>query len=188
MTKDSAQFWLDILRSGDRQGIARMYEQFLPRIEKLVTSNSGTSDDARDIFQEAIIVIYKKVSNENLTLSASFFTYLYAVCRNLWLKKLQKRGKMMVTNDEPTEQMDVSDWESVMQEEGRYRLFRSKFNELSDNCRQLLGLFFKKTSMQEIVSIMGFGSVAYAKKRKFQCKEKLVALVKNDPGFKNLLP
>ena len=151
-------------------------------------ANNGTEEAARDIFQEAILIIFKKVKSDNLSLSASFFTYLYAVCRNLWLKRLEKKGKMRVTDSEIPELKDESDWEMVIEEEERFRLFRSKFQSLSENCQQLLSLFFKKTSMKEIVDIMGFSSVQYAKKRKFQCKEHLVALVRSDVRFKNLKP
>jgi RNA polymerase sigma factor (sigma-70 family) len=182
-----AEHWLEVLRTNDRKGIHELYEQFLPRIVKYVVANQGREEEARDIFQEAILIIFKKAKDKDFKLSAAFFTYLYAVCRNLWLKRLEKKGKMRVTDSEIPELMDESEWELVIEEEERYRLFRSKFQSLSENCQQLLSLFFKKTPMKEIAEIMGFASVQYAKKRKFQCKEHLVALVRNDERYSNLM-
>ena len=188
MTQEDSQYWLDILQSGDRRGVQQMYDRFLPAITKHITTNQGNDEDALDVFQEAILIIYKKMNNgEGLTLTASFFTYLFAICKKLWLKKLEKRKKIRVTNYETPELRDEDNWEEVIQEEERFRLFRAKFRELSENCQQLLSLFFKKTPMTEIVEIMGYASVQYAKKRKFQCKEKLVELVQNDAAYNSLI-
>ncbi|MEO1262776.1 MAG: sigma-70 family RNA polymerase sigma factor [Bacteroidota bacterium] len=186
MAKDKAQNWLKVLRSGDRRGVQQIYEQFLPGIVKLVTSNHGSREQAIDVFQEAILIIFKKSKEESFSLESSFFTYLYAISRNLWLKKLEKNKKNLVTFSHLPEPMSTDDFDTLILEEERYRLFRSKFRQLSDNCQQLLSLFFKKTPMVDIVRIMGFGSVQYAKKRKFQCKEKLVKLVKDDIEYNNL--
>ena len=74
-----------------------------------------------------------------------------------------------------------------MEEEERYRLYRAKFRELSENCRRVMSLYFQKVPMEEIAQLMGFASVNYAKKRKYQCKEKLVSLVRADESFSQLL-
>jgi RNA polymerase sigma factor (sigma-70 family) len=187
MTKDNQYSWLEILRTGDIAGIKALYAKFQPGIVKWVVNNRGDEEEAKDVFQEAVLVVYKKLNNEGLELhTATFSTYLFAISKKIWLKKLEKQGKSMVTFDAPPELIDDSDWDAVLQEEERYRLFRKKFNSLTDNCRQLLSLFFAKTPMKEIIAIMGFGSVEYAKKRKFQCKEHLVALVRSDAGFDDL--
>lgn len=187
MEKKDKQNWLAILSSSNSVGISLLYQEFLPSIVNLVTTNNGTDEEAMDVFQEAIIVVYKKSKEDDFVLSSSFFTYLYAVSKNIWLKRLTKKGKPTVTFSELPELMDEDDFNNTILEEERYRLFRSKFRNLSDNCRQLLSLFFKKTPMKEIVDLMGFGSVQYAKKRKFQCKQNLVKLVKSDPNFKDLV-
>lgn len=187
MEKKEKQNWLAILGSGNSAGIRLLYQEFLPSIVSLVTSNSGTEEEAMDVFQEAILVVYKKSKESGFELSSSFFTYLYAVSKNIWLKRLTKKGKPTVTFSELPELMDVDDFNNIILEEERYRLFRSKFRNLSSNCQKLLSLFFNKTPMKEIVELMGFGSVQYAKKRKFQCKENLVKLVKDDPNFKDLM-
>ena len=186
MAKENAQYWLEILKKGNSQSVQQIYQQFLPGIVKLVTNNNGSHDQAVDVFQEAILIIFKKSKENGFRLESSFFTYLYAISRNLWLKKLEKNKRMKVTFSNLPEPISTDEFNIIMLEEERYRLFRSKFSLLSEKCQQLLTLFFKKTPMTEIVEIMGFGSVQYAKKRKFQCKEKLVKLVKEDVEFKNL--
>ena len=62
-------------------------------IQHFVTNNNGSFDDARDIFQEAMIALYEKVQLEHFTLSCQIKTYLFSICKNLWLKRLQQMGK-----------------------------------------------------------------------------------------------
>ena len=186
MTKQLDQHYFDASLKGDKQGIKEIYRVFLPKITQFVKKNNGTEEDAKDIFQEAIIVLFKKIREGNFQLTSAFYTYLYGICRNLWLQKLQKNYKKTVTFSNDREFKDETDFELIMQSEERYQLFRSKFRELSDNCSKILQLFFQRVPMKEIVSRMGFSSLSYAKKRKFECKEKLVALIQNDPKFKTL--
>lgn len=187
MTKTLDQTYFEAIKKGDKQGIKEIYSTYLPRITSFILKNNGTEDDAKDIFQEAIIVFFKKIKTGNFTLTASFYTYLYGICRNLWFQKLQKNHKKTVTFSTEWEFKDDTDVEQIIQTEERHKLFRAKFRELSENCQKLLQLFFQRTPMKEIVKIMGYGSLSYAKKRKFECKEKLVALVQNAPQFKDLL-
>ena len=66
------------------------------------------------------------------------------------------------------------------------QLYRRQFQRLGADCQRILNLFFDKVSMSDIAQKMGFSSVSYAKKRKFQCKQKLVKLIKEDPLFQEL--
>ena len=68
------------------------------------------------------------------------------------------------------------------------KIFWDAFEQLGQDCQKLMRLFFDKVRMEKIAELMGFGSVSYAKKRKFQCKERLVNLVKEDLRFQELKP
>ena len=68
-----------------------IYKNFYYKINFFIKKNSGDDDDANDIFQEAIIIIYRKLKENKLVLDCSFDTYLYSICRFLWLKQLDKR-------------------------------------------------------------------------------------------------
>src|ERR1700741_4892628 len=56
----------------------------------MIINNNGTSDDAKDIFQEAMIVLYEKARSGTFELSCQIKTYVYSVSRRLWLKRLQQ--------------------------------------------------------------------------------------------------
>jgi DNA-directed RNA polymerase specialized sigma24 family protein len=58
-------------------------------ILQLVINNNGDEDEAKDIYQEAIIVLYNKVKRGDFELSSKLKTYIYSICRRLWLKRLK---------------------------------------------------------------------------------------------------
>lgn len=171
----------------DRAVMTEIYERFLGKIIAFVEQNSGSEADARDLFQEALIAIFSKARKGELELSSSFYTYLYAVCRNLWLKKLRKNKGKEVTLDPELVSSDERASELDLDEQDRMRLYRAKFSLLGEDCRKLLQLFFEGISMSEIAAKLGFASEGYAKKRKFQCKQKLVTAIQSDPLYKELI-
>ena len=57
---------------------------------------------------------------------------------------------------------------------------------MGEDCQKLLELFFQKKSMDDIAVEMGYASEGYARRRKSQCKDRLVELVKNDAVFREL--
>ena len=89
MTTDSnEQALLKRLAANDRKAIETIYREHYSMVQTLVINNSGTSDEARDIFQDAVIVLYEKAKSGSFELHARLKTYIYEVCRRLWLKRL----------------------------------------------------------------------------------------------------
>ena len=60
------------IRSRDSSIIKYVYKEYYPIIKFLITTNSGSDSDAEDIFQDALIILYKKILEENLVLTSSF--------------------------------------------------------------------------------------------------------------------
>src|SRR6476646_9526815 len=81
------------VRSGDDRALERLYRQHYPMVAQLVRTNSGSDDEAKDIYQEAIIVFYEKARQPEFVLTCQVKTYLYAVARRLWLKRLAERNR-----------------------------------------------------------------------------------------------
>jgi len=189
MTFYSDESIIDGLKSRDNGIIRYIYKEYYPTIKFLITTNSGTETDAEDVFQDALVVLYRKIAKENLILTSSFKTFLYSICRNLWLQRLDRR----VFSNEFLEMEDLSELQESMhleqpeEEQEKYRLFQQHFLQLSQDCQKVLRLFMGKTSLKEIAEIMGFKTEKYAKTRKFMCKEKLKNSIINDPFFKKYL-
>lgn len=180
---------LDGLKKRDSGIIRYVYKEYYPTIKFLITTNSGTETDAEDVFQDALVVLFKKIAREDLILTSSFKTFLYSICRNLWLQRLDRR----VFSNEFLEMEDLSELQENLyldqpeEEHDKYKLFQQHFLRLSEDCQKILQLFLGKTSLKEIAEIMGFKTEKYAKTRKFMCKEKLKNSIINDPNFKKYL-
>jgi RNA polymerase sigma factor (sigma-70 family) len=180
---------IDGLKKRDSGIIRYIYKEYYPTIKFLITTNSGTETDAEDVFQDALVVLFKKIAREDLILTSSFKTFLYSICRNLWLQRLDRRvfSNEFLEIEDLSELQDNLYLEQPEEEHEKYRLFQQHFLKLGEDCQKILHLFLSKTSLKEIAEIMGFKTEKYAKTRKFMCKEKLKNSIINDPNFKKYL-
>ena len=84
---------LEGLAQNDRLAIETLYQQHYSMVQSLIINNQGTADDARDIFQEAMIVLYEKARSGSFELNCQLKTYVYSVSRRLWLKSASAMQK-----------------------------------------------------------------------------------------------
>ena len=169
--------------------IKYMYQEIFPMIRYLVVKNSGNDEDAEDIFQDGLIVVFKKIRDRELDLTSSFRTYIYSVCRNLWLQKLNKRKQYTREFSDVETYIDLTDGMDQYQDEEaeKYRLYQQHFFTMGEDCQKVLLLFMKKQSLKEIALEMGYKTEKYAKTRKYLCKEELKKRIINDPKCQKFL-
>jgi RNA polymerase sigma factor (sigma-70 family) len=164
-----------------------VYDNYFYQIKVFITQNNGTDEDAQDVYQDAIIIIYQKLQKEKFSIYCSFSTYLYSVCRLLWLKQLEHRKlrKLYLEESEKFIEIDES-YIRFYEINEKYKLYQDHFKRLSYNCQKIMELFLAGIPLKEISHIMGFKGDQYVKKRKHICKEKLVESIKKDPRFESL--
>ncbi len=170
---------LEGLRKGDNSVISEIYKTCYPSVSHLITGNKGTEDEAKDIFQEAVMVLYDKVTHENFELSSKLSTFLYAVCRRLWLKQLNKRENSMGTSDsDGLEIADVeSDIQSHIEKENDFYKMDSAMSQLGEPCQTILKDFYiRNKSMNEICEKFGYTNTDNAKTQKYKCLQRLKKL------------
>lgn len=185
-----AQILKGILRH-DNLILQYVYKQYYYKINYFVKKNHGNEEDASDIFQEAIIVIYRKLKESDLIFEKSSFAgYLFSVCRFLWLKQLEKRRiEKEKLNESLPFQEDLYDenLSEIVEKNERYGLYQKHFATLSTDCQKLMQLFFERVPLKEIAKVMGYKGEKYAKTRKYKCKEILIRRIKQDTEFKKIL-
>jgi RNA polymerase sigma factor (sigma-70 family) len=158
---------IEFLRNNKYQKAVNGLYDVLSAVKKYILSNNGTSDDAKDIFQDALVVLYKNVQSESFTLTVPLKTYLLAIVKNLWLQELRRRNKMPVASV----QADIPD--IIFNEDINFAIAQAAFNLLGEKCRQLLIMFyFKKKSYKELASFLAFGDERTAKNQKYRCLQK----------------
>ncbi|MFK7922446.1 MAG: RNA polymerase sigma factor [Bacteroidia bacterium] len=187
--KHTDQYYLDGIQKGQQDVLNAVYSRHFALIQRYIENNDGTREDGRDIFQDALVLIYQRLNspNKGFVLTSTFGTYLFSVCKYLWMNQLRKKGRKVLSIEN---QVDIaSDWDidSSQAINERNKLFQEKLKELGEDCQRLLMLFFQKTPMLQIAEVMGFKSVQYAKKRKFTCKEQLIKRIKADRRYTELL-
>ena len=173
-----------IARQKDRV-ITYVYTTCYPDIRKLILSNRGNDHDVEDIFQDGMIIMYQKITEDGLELKCSFKTYLYSVCRFLWLQELEKRSRKTASYASIEELSGENDNNS-QKEAGELKLYEKHFKELSKECQNVLNMYFQKASMEEVAVVMGYKNIQIAKDKKYRCKKSLMAKIYNNPEYKRL--
>jgi RNA polymerase sigma factor (sigma-70 family) len=164
--------------NNDKDAIELVYRENYPLIQHFVISNNGSEDDARDIFQEAMMVLYEKAKMPGFELTCQIRTYLYSVCRRLWLKKLQynRRIESQVENFDkivPVEE-DIEQHEKL---NGQYLIMRTAMGKIGEPCKSLIEAFYvHRKNMQEIAGFFGYTNADNAKNQKYKCLVRLKKL------------
>lgn len=167
------------IKNNDSKVIQIFYKSQLSKVEQYVTSNNGTPEDAKDIYQEAFIVLWKNLKDdkfqpENGTAIAG---YLYQIAKNKWLDKL--RVTKNIKRIELHSNMQLADDEYGEESEVYHQWVVKEFNNLGKTCKEVLKMFyFHKESMDHIASVFGWSS-ATARNNKYRCIQQLKEKWKN---------
>mgnify|MGYP000657497454 FL=1 len=84
------------------------------------------------------------------------------------------------------ELIDNTNIEEMITEREKYQLYIGKLKTLSTECRQVLKYYMDGKAMKKIAELMRYKSVAYARKRKMICKQRLLDRIVQDPIYKEL--
>ena len=174
----------------DEKVIRYIFNEHFNTIKRFIAHNNGTHEDAEDVFQDAVLIIYEKARDKDLNLECSFKTFIYSVSRHIWFQKLEKNRINPANIGDIENFIELSDemmYEVYDEDRERTKIFQQHFLALGQDCQKLLQLFMKKIPLSEIMKIMGYKSVKYTKTRKFLCKERLKKRIINDPRSQNFL-
>lgn len=187
MKKYSNEVIIQGILDHNREVLQHIYLENYRKIKQLVTTNNGSADEADDIFQESIMVIYNKVQKHELKLSASFGTYFYAVANILWRNELKR--KKTHTNDEREviSLLDESDIVGEYEKNERHKLVWHYFEKLTDDCKKVITLFIDGHSITEVTEMMGYSSEQHTKNRRLRCKNTLIEHIMSNPKYKELI-
>ncbi len=159
--------------SGDEKTLEYLYKKYYRMMTKMVISNSGSEQEAKDIYQDALVVFWQKAVSGNLVLTSKISTYIYSICQNLWRKELDRKKRL--TNEEK----DSIEYAQHDKQE-RAKIINKCIHQLGDTCRKILMYYyFDGLSMQDIADQLGFANTNTAKTKKYKCKKKLDELVKS---------
>jgi RNA polymerase sigma factor (sigma-70 family) len=175
------------IRENREGSISYLYKEFFTLIRSIVVKNSGNNEDAEDVFQDGLIVLFQKIRLEPFELNCSLKTFFFAVCRNIWLQRLDRKWRLHYQADFVKESANMYDPNlSGIDEEylEKTRLCQTHILALPEDCQKILMMSFAKHSLSEIAESLGFKNASYAKTRKYLCKNMLRKRILNDPEYK----
>ena len=174
------QLLLKGLAANDTKAVETIYKNNFNTIQALIINNNGTYDDARDIFQEAMITLYEKSKSQDFTLTSQISTYLYSVCKRLWLKRLQHQSKNYVhaLSESVEETVPVEeDIDLLERRNAEFSIMERALNSLGEPCKSLLEAFYiQKKDMSAITEMFGYTNADNAKNQKYKCLMRLKKL------------
>lgn len=163
------------LAHNDKKAIESLYKDNFGIIQAFILNNNGSSDDARDIFQEAMIVLYEKATSGTFELTAQLKTYLYSICRRLWLKRLQQLQRYGTPVENISEVIPVEEeLESHERRNEAFTTMEKALSHIGEPCKSLLEAYYlQKQNMQDIADQFGYTNADNAKNQKYKCLNRL---------------
>ncbi|RYY56245.1 MAG: sigma-70 family RNA polymerase sigma factor [Chitinophagaceae bacterium] len=173
--ENNEKLLLQGLARNDKKAVETIYRLNYGMVQSLIINNNGSADDAKDIFQETMIVLYEKARSGNFELNCLIKTYVYSVARRLWLKKLQQASRY--GGDIGTAEQTVpveEDVEEHKRRDSEFGMMEKAMEGLGEPCRGLLEAFYlRKQNMQEIAAAFGYTNAENAKTQKYKCLVRL---------------
>lgn len=173
---------LAALAKGERVATEQIYRQNYHIINGWLLKNGGSATDTDDLFQEAMVVLYSKSQNDEFRLTCSIGTYLFAISKHLWYKKLQRRGKEPIalmdnTGDDDENDAGIAyeeDIDAHEEREAHFNQLDEALEQIGEPCRSILKAYYHQDkSMQEIAADFGYTNTDNAKTQKYKCLTRL---------------
>jgi len=170
------------IRKNNEAALGEVYKTHYPMAVNLICSNSGTEQEAKDVYQEAVIAFYERAQQPDFALTCKIKTYLYAVCRRLWLKRLAEKKRFTVNIPE-TETFEGAEEEAndAFEKELRFKRMGESLQALGEPCRSIIEDFYIHDFSMEIISEkFGYTTADNAKNQKYKCLQRLKKLFFGD--------
>lgn len=167
--ESSEKTLLDQLRAGENQGFILLYRHCYPSIEQFVVQNSGSQDQAKDVFQETLLILLTNIRQPDFQLTSSLKTYVFAISKNLWLSQLKKSARWTGL-DVANEMSSVMAPVELTTPPTAYETVITILAKLTVHCQALLSaIFFRRKDMSDIVQDDGYASAHSAQNQKYKC-------------------
>lgn len=164
-----------------------LYKIALPKIIRFVTQNKGDEEEAKDVFQDAVVSLFNTVKLGRYDEGKDITGFLYFVSRNLWVNRIKKKNRQYSIKDTELWASGDSPLASIIKEE-KQAAIGDLMEKIGNHCKELLKYtLHDKLSMKEIAAKMGFSSESVAKTTHYRCKQKLAVLIMENKNLVYLL-
>lgn len=165
---------MEDLRGENNNAFMHLYAEYFGMVNRFVTGNGGSAQDAEDVFQDTMLVILEKLRRDDFVLTASLKTYTMAIAKNIWLKRLRTSDREVefteLHNDKFYEEIN-----EAIEEEKSYRdKLQNLLHKITEHCKGLIhDMFFNEKPIEKIRKEYGYTTIHNAQNQKHKCVEQL---------------
>lgn len=157
----------------------RLYQEAFPIVARHVSKMGGSFDEAKDIFQDALVVYYEKVQVSGVVLKFSDKAYLFGIAKYLWIKRYQENSANISLDSAELDFNEDTDLPDAAYEEVSSLKLMRLLQQAGQKCMQLLSAFYyERLDMEMLAERFGFSGARSAAVQKFKCLEKVKETVK----------
>ena len=162
------------LKGENNQAFGALYKNYFGMVSRFITNNNGTNHDAEDIFQDTMIALVAKLRQDDFILEASVKTYIMAIAKNLWFKKLRTANR----ETEFTDMHDNKFYEEISiaieYEKNYWDKLQNYIHQITEHCKGLIhDMFFKNKPIEQIQKDYGYSTKHNAQNQKHKCVEQI---------------
>lgn len=180
------------IRDGQRmdETIKAIYRSHFESLSWYVVNNSGSRQDAEDIFQEVLVNFIDLVQKDKFRGESTVKTFLFSLNRYTWLNELKRRGRALAREEkyergQEQVELDSSHW--IADREGKAAVL-NLVAELGDTCQKILLLFYyENMSMKEILDATDYENEQVVRNKKYKCLKQLEKMILEKPHLKETL-
>lgn len=152
-----------------------LYEKAFPGVAAFVKHRNGSLQDAKDVFHDALIILYEKVVTESLSPDTQPDHYVVGIAKHVWLHNFNRdKNSVSLTDTEaaitiPEDYFPKADDQKLL----------ALLERTGKRCLDMLrSIYYDKVSLDKIAAQLGYGSAHSASVQKFKCLEKIRDTVK----------
>jgi RNA polymerase sigma factor (sigma-70 family) len=143
-------------------------------VNRFVTNNNGRADDAEDVFQDTMLILLEKLRMDSFQLTASMKTYIMAIAKNIWLKKIRKNYLEIEFSDGLNNKFYEEINLAIDQEKTYFDKLQNLLHKVTEHCKGLIhDMFFKEKSIEQIQKEYGYSTKHNAQNQKHKCVEQI---------------
>jgi RNA polymerase sigma factor (sigma-70 family) len=172
---------VDSLKNRENHVVAYVAKKYLPMVKYMIREMKAEFAEAEDIFQDALMIIIKKIDKDELKLTAKFSTYLYAVCKNLLEyheKKNNVKQKYLIAQGKDL--LEDENFSENYDDDYQQKIYQYYFEKLGTSCQDILKMYWLDLPIKEIANKIGT-TEGFIRKKKHDCKKRLIELIISNP-------
>jgi RNA polymerase sigma factor (sigma-70 family) len=180
------------LRSGSQinESVKAIYRGHFESLCWYVMNNSGSRQDAEDVFQEMVVIFIDLVQKDKFRGESTVKTFLFSLNRHIWLNELKRRGRALAREEkyEKTQERTETDVSHLIAGREAKEQVVNLVAQLGETCRKILVMFYyNNLSMKEILESLNYENEQVVRNKKYKCLKQLEQIISENPALKQTL-